>query len=81
MANRHVPIITGVVCLSIGAALIIVVGSWWAWILGSPFVIYGWICLKLGVTMSDDELSAVTGRAAISDAMNERIKHRVDDVM
>lgn len=77
MANRHVPIITGAICASIGAGLILGVGSWWAWLIGVPFGIYGWTCLKFGFTAQDDELVAMTSFKPMSKATKDRIRDRL----
>lgn len=75
MGNRHVPIISGVVALGIGAALMFAVGSWWAWLIGMPFAIYGWMSLKLGFSSSDDEIAAMT----TLDPMSKKVKDRIRD--
>lgn len=75
MTNRHVPVIYGVVFLGIGAALILGVGSWWAWIIGMPIGIFGWMSLKLGFSASDDEVAAMTSM----DPMSKKVKERIQD--
>lgn len=77
MANRHVPIIYGVVCLGIGAALILGVGSWWAWLLGLPIGIFGWMSLRLGFSASDDEVAAMTSMEPMPTEMKARVRERI----
>jgi hypothetical protein len=77
MANRHVPIITGVVCLGIGAALILGVGSWWAWLIGAPLGIFGGMSLKMGFSASDDEVAAMTSMEPMTTEMKDRVRDRL----
>lgn len=81
MTNRHVPIITGIVSFTIGAALVFGFGSWWAWLIGLPFVIFGSASLKMGFTAPDDEIAAMTSFSPLSKQMDERITKRIDDAL
>jgi hypothetical protein len=77
MTNRYVPIITGTVCLGIGATLIFGIGSWWAWLIGTPIGIFGWMSLKMGFSAADDEVAAMTSFDPMSKEMKQRIQDRL----
>ncbi len=77
MTNRHVPIITGVVGLGIGAGLVFGLGSWWAWLLGVPIAIFGWMSLNMGLSATDDEVAAMTSMEPMSAELKSRVQDRI----
>jgi len=76
-SNRHVPLITGLVAVSLALWLILGFSSWWRYIPGTILLVYGWMSLKSALFASDKEIKELTGAGPISKDTRKKFQDRI----
>jgi hypothetical protein len=64
--KRHVPLIMGLIGLSIAAAFLFGFSGWWRYIPATMLLAYGVFSLRLAIFGRDAEVRELTGDAPIS---------------
>ena len=72
-SNRHVPWIMSVGALAL-AFWLFSFWSWWQFLVGMLFFLFGWHSIKTALFASDKELHELTG-----EAMSEETKRKIMD--
>jgi hypothetical protein len=60
-AKRHVPILAGLLCLTVAAVLLLGLEAWWRHLLVVPLTIFGCFSLRIGFFASDRQVRQLTG--------------------
>lgn len=76
-ANRHVPLIMGVVSIGIAIWLILGFSGWWRYIPATLLLMFGWPSLKTAFSASDKEIEELTGTAPVSEETRKKLEDRI----
>ncbi len=76
-SNRHVPIITGIVLLSVSIYLAFWIGGFWAILGAAILTLFGWPSLKTGLFADSNEIDELTGVKDLSEETSEKFKNRL----
>jgi hypothetical protein len=77
MSKRHVPFITGAVCLAIAAFLLFRVHSKWTYFVGPLLILYGIGSLRTAVSATDEEIRQLTTSEPMSDQTERKLRDRL----
>jgi hypothetical protein len=77
MANRHVPLIIGGICVAASLWLLLAAVGWWRYLPAAVLLMFGWTSLKTGLFASSQEIAELTGVEPLSDDTAQKFKDRV----
>ena len=70
--HRHVPWVTGVVQVVIGALVVWKFDGWWTYVVGGILLWLGILAIRTGLVASDQELAELTNEGDVSEETKKK---------
>jgi hypothetical protein len=75
--KRHVPIIWGIIYLTVALFIFIKFSGWWTYIVEGILLMLAWVSLKTGLFASQKEIKELTEPGPISEETKKKLQNRL----